>query len=93
MVERRSDKLYGYLITMRIRPFAAQLLCVRELSGVDVSTMSHYKFEGAETLIWPEQDGPVAWPPPVAVLDHELFNKWHMRWNTSTKGVLLRHNR
>ena len=71
-------------MTMSIRRFAAQLLCVRELPGVDVSTVSHYNFEGAESLIWPEQDGSVAWPPPVASLDHDLFNKWHMRWNTPT---------
>ena len=80
-----GHKLQGYLITMSIRRFAAQLLCVRELPGVHVSTVSHYNFEGAESLIWPEQDGPVAWPPPVAGLNHDLFNKWHMRWNTPTE--------
>ena len=80
-----GHKLHGYLMTMSIRRFAAQLLCVRELPGVDVSTVSHYNFEGAEALIWPEQDGPVTWPPPVAGLDHDLFNKWYMRWNTPTK--------
>ena len=72
----------GYLMTLFIRRFCAQLLCVREVRGVNLSTVSHYQFKGAEALIWPEQDGDVPWPRPAAALDDALFQKWHTRWNT-----------
>jgi hypothetical protein len=72
----------GYVMTLSIRRFAAQLLCVREMEGTNVSTVSHYNFKGTEALIWPEQNRDVGWPPVAAVLDDELFEKWHARWNT-----------
>jgi hypothetical protein len=37
----------GFLMSMTLRRFAAQLLCVRELPGVNINTVSRYNFESA----------------------------------------------
>jgi hypothetical protein len=79
-----GDKTEGYLMSMTLRRFAAQLLCVREIPGKNLNTESHFSFEGAEALICPERDGDVMWPPPAGTLDGPLFDKWHTRWNTQT---------
>jgi hypothetical protein len=63
----------GYLMTLAIRRFAAQLLCVREIPEVNMSTVSQYYFQGAEALIWPQQPSDVSWPPTAGVLNDHLF--------------------
>jgi hypothetical protein len=78
---REGDKAQGYLMSMTLRRFAAQMLCVREIPGKNVDTVAHFYFHGAETLIWPEREDDVVWPPPAGFLDDALYDKWHTRWN------------
>ena len=68
-------------MSMTLRRFAAQLLCVRERPGKDVNTISHSNFEDAESWIWPEHDDTVTLPAPAGALDDDLYDKWHTRWN------------
>jgi hypothetical protein len=75
----------GFLMTVRIRRFAAQLLCVRELPGHDIDVVGQYDFTDAERLLWPEGHRVVSWPPQYR-LDDSLFEKWHARWNTPGKS-------
>lgn len=72
---------YGFLMSMSLRRFAGQVLCVREMPGVNVHTVARFNFEGAETLVWPEAERAVRWPPSAGPLTAELFSKWHQRWN------------
>ena len=71
----------GFLSSMTLRRFAAQILCVREMSDANISTVSRFNFTGAEVLLWPERDAALQWPPPVAALTDDLFYRWHLRWN------------
>lgn len=72
----------GFLMSMSLRRFAAQVLCVRQMPGTNVDVVNRYNFKGAESLIWPEPEKGVIWPAPAASLDAHLFDRWHLRWNS-----------
>lgn len=74
----------AYLLSMNLRRFAAQLLCLRGLRGVLIRSQPQYNFANYERRIWPEPDQPVHWPPP-ANLTTTLFELWHQRWNAPVR--------
>jgi hypothetical protein len=77
----------GYLMSMTLGRFAAQVLCVREIPNTNIETVSRYYFAPGELLLWPDDvDVDLDWPPEET-LTHALFNQWHLRWNSEESAA------
>jgi hypothetical protein len=74
-------QLDGYLISLTIGLFAAQVLCTRKLGQTRTRPRARYNLAAAEAMIWPESPD-IVWWPMTDRLDGDDFNRWHMRWNT-----------
>lgn len=78
----------GYLLSVTIGRFAAQMLCLREIPGRSMSALANSDFSQAEVDIWPGSDERVCLPPPGGSLaDQAAFDQWHLRWHRHGAGA------
>ncbi len=77
----RGRVLKGFLMSMSLGQFAAQLLCVRMPSDLPVKAPGGYDLGSAEVQIWPAADVSASWPPAMR-LTTSRFDQWHSRWKT-----------
>jgi hypothetical protein len=77
---RGGHRIPGFLMSMSLRRFSAQVLAFRPSTQRPVRASAQCDFSNAEVQIWPPTDRNVEWPPLLTMYQRS-FDLWHKRWN------------